>query len=333
MVYFKMDKQYLEQVKERMLLDYKSRTDPSWLAERTFFLTIHGSQAYGLARSESDFDIGGICIPPKKYFHGFLHNFEQAQSTNPDGAIYGIKKFMKLASDANPNVMELLWINPEFWIITHSFHKLLVENRELFLSTKVKHTYSGYATAQLNRIKTHRKWLVDPPDHRPTREEFGLPSVRLLSADQMGALNELVNQDMLKLDDNLMKRLQKENEFKRAVQEYKQYENWKITRNLFRSELEKLHGYDTKHAMHLVRLMTQCREILTTGKLNVFRADRDFLLDIRNGMLTCDEIIKWSEDQDKELDALAAISSLPHDPDRNKIDTLCQQIVEIGIVN
>lgn len=323
-----MDKLFLEQVKRKMLLDFQARTDPPWLAERTFFLTIHGSQAYGLARPDSDFDIGGICIPPKKYFLGFLNTFDQAQSTNPDGAIYGIKKFLKLAADANPNVMELLWIDPQFWLITHPFHERLLENREIFLSTKVKHTYSGYATAQLNRIKTHRKWLVDPPTHRPTREEFGLPPVRLLSADQMGALNQLVNEDMLKLDDNLMSRLQKENEFKRAVQEWQQYENWKITRNQFRSELEKLHGYDTKHAMHLVRLMTQCREILTTGKLNVYRSDRDFLLNIRSGMWTCDEVIAWSKKQDEELNVLAASSSLPHDPDRNKIDTLCQQLVE-----
>ena len=33
---------------------------------------------------------------------------------------------------------------------------------------------SGYATAQAKRIESHRKWLLDPPDHEPTREEFGL---------------------------------------------------------------------------------------------------------------------------------------------------------------
>lgn len=321
-----MDDKFLKEVKETMLRKYKLRKDPPWIVDKTIFLTIHGSQAYGLARPESDFDIGGICIPPKQYFYGFLHNFEQAQSTNPDGAVYGIKKYLQLASDANPNVMELLWIDPKFWLITSKTHEVLVKNRSVFLSTKVKHTYSGYAHAQLNRIRVHYKWLSNPP-HKPTREEFGLPPNKLLTTDQKGALNRLIEEGM-EVPENFMDRLQKENEYDKAVKDYQHYQTWKETRNEARADLEKLHGYDTKHAMHLVRLMRQCREILTTGTLNVLRKDRDELLDIRNGAWTYPKLVAWADQEEQELEHLAYTSKLPQKPNREWIDMLCQEIVE-----
>ena len=49
------------------------------------------------------------------------------------------------------------------------------EKRHMFLSMRVQHTYTGYAMSQLKRIRTHRKWLLDPPKEKPTRESFDLP--------------------------------------------------------------------------------------------------------------------------------------------------------------
>ena len=336
----------LEQVKQQMLLDYKARKDPPWLFDHTIFLTIHGSQAYGLARPDSDFDIAGICVPPKNYFFGFLNSFEQAQSTNPDGAVYGIKKFMQLASDANPavygikkfmqlasdanpNVMELLWIDPKFWIITSTVHEKLLENRELFLSAKVRFTYSGYAHQQLNRIKLHKRHLLSPPTHRPFREEFNLPETRIISRDQQGALNALQKENKLEIsNENFLLYLQQENKYQRAVQEWDQYQSWKKNRNIDRANLEAKYGYDTKHGMHLVRLMRQCKEILSTGEVLVLRPDREELLAIRDGAWSYEKIVEYAESEDKNMDTLYESTKLPKQPNRNKIDTLCQQIIE-----
>src|ERR1039458_5020213 len=41
----------------------------------------------------------------------------------------------------------------------------------------------------------------------------------------------------------------------RVVHQVDQYNGWKAQRNPKRAELEAKFGYDTKHAMHLVRLM------------------------------------------------------------------------------
>jgi hypothetical protein len=48
-----------------------------------------------------------------------------------------------------------------------------------------------------------------------------------------------------------------------------------------RTELVDKFGYDTKHAMHLVRLIRMAKEILIEGVVHVYRDDREELMDIR----------------------------------------------------
>lgn len=267
----------LKEKKQEVSEAWKKRcAEAPWLGFGTIFLSVHGSTAYGLDTETSDADLTGICIPPERFHFGFLHKLDQFQFNKPDGQIYGIKKFFQLATDANPNVLELLFIDPEFWVMEPDDSYLeLIKNRELFLSAKVRWTYAGYASAQLNRIKLHKKHLLNPPTHQPTREEFDLPPKRLISRDQQGALNALQKEEDYKIDlnENFILYLDKENKYNRAKQEWEQYNNWKDTRNPARAELEAKFGYDTKHASHLVRLLRQGREILTNGTLQVLRKD------------------------------------------------------------
>ncbi len=52
----------------------------NWLNENTIFVTLHGSQAYGLANEFSDVDVKGICIPPKDVEYNLYHHFEQVEN-------------------------------------------------------------------------------------------------------------------------------------------------------------------------------------------------------------------------------------------------------------
>ena len=322
-----MDK--LDQYKKYVLEAVNSRTDPEWLSKKTFFISIHGSYSYGLNIESSDIDLTGIATPPQKYYHGYLDKFDQAQFNKPDGQIYSLLKFIKLASDNNPNVLELLWLDEKFWVKTSSAHKKLIDNRHLFLSAKCRFTYSGYGMSQLNRIRSHKRWLLNPPTHKPTRPEFGLPETRVISKDQQGALNALAKEEEIDIAPNFIDYLQKENAYNRAIQEWEQYNNWKATRNESRATLEAKFGYDTKHGMHLVRLMRQCREILTDTTLNVYRKDdRDELLAIRNGDWSYDRLIEWADTQDKDMDELYKNTLLPKEPRRKEINNLCIQLVE-----
>ena len=90
-------------------------------------------------------------------------------------------------------------------------------------------------------------------------------------------------------------------EYLSAKETHKNYWTWKKNRNETRSALEESHGYDTKHAMHLVRLLRMGVESLRDGELIVKRPDAEELLSIRDGAWTYDEIVKYAESMDKEV--------------------------------
>ena len=88
-----------------------------------------------------------------------------------------------------------------------------------------------------------------------------------------------------------------------------------------KKEIEK-YGFDTKNAMHLIRLLIMGKELLQNGELKIYRDnDRDFLLDIRHGKYTPYQIEKMAEEMDAECGYMRDSSPLPNEPDRDKIET------------
>lgn len=302
--------------------------------KHTIYKVKHGSVAYGLATPESDLDIKGVAIPPNQYFLGFVDKFEQCERLvhkgHPnDEVIYDVRKFFSLAANSNPNICEMLWVDEADILYIDNFGKQLRSNAGLFLSKKARHTFSGYAHAQLKRIKTHKKWLLDPPKNMPQRSDFGLSNTQKpIDGSTFGALNSLM-EDGHEFDASVMTVLQNERKYLSAKQHWDQYQNWQKTRNKKRSELEAKYGYDTKHASHLVRLMRMCEEILLGKGVIVKRPDAEELLAIKTqGIWSYDELVEWAEKQDAKMDDLYEKSTLPHSPDLKKLDELCVSLVD-----
>lgn len=190
-----------------------------WLIPRAILFVIHGSRAYGTHLPTSDYDFKGVCVPPPRYRDGFIHRFAQAESPKhrakaetdkdtkglagegvevaggedtPDYVVYGIQKFFALAADCNPNLIEVLWAADESYQVLTPEGEALRAAKDKFLSRKAFYTFRGYAMAQLKRIQTHRKWLLNPPDHQPERSEFGLPERTVIPADQLAAAMSII---------------------------------------------------------------------------------------------------------------------------------------------
>lgn len=299
----------------------------AWLQERTIYLVKHGSVAYGTNIEGSDIDYKGVCIPPSNYYHGYLNHFEQEEGKDPDLAVYEIRKFFKLAADANPSIIEVLWVDEADIVQCNDIGRKLIDHRDLFLSRKARHTFSGYAISQLKRIKLHRDWLLHPVKDPPTRAEYDLPDNALMNASEYGATQSLIDKKV-PISESVLYIFNKEREYKTARMRYDQYQNWLKTRNPARAAMEAKFGYDGKHALHLCRLMRMCKEILETGKVIVKRPDRDELLAIRSGEWSFDKLIEYSKTMDQNMEAVMNASPLPHSPDRNKLDALCQSMVE-----
>ena len=265
--------------------------------------TIVGSVAYGLnIEGKSDLDVKGVAIPNIKHILG-LHPFEQHEIT-VDYVIYSLQKFVKLAASANPTILETLFVSESDILYMHPLGIKLRDNRDLFLSTKVKHSFSGYAYSQILRLKNHHKWINDP-QVQPKQEDYYITKYRMV--------NNVSTPHTAFL----------ENEYDAAYKKWVQYETWKTNRNPERAALEEAYGFDGKFAMHAIRLLKQGLECLRDGVVNVKRVkDREELLGIRNGKMSYEDLIKYADDLMKQLDEAYDKSPLPREVDMNKIEDL-----------
>lgn len=96
-----------------------------------------------------------------------------------------------------------------------------------------------------------------------------------------------------------------------------------ITRNGGRVAI---HG-NCKAAGHLVRLYRSGVELLRDGELQVYRPDREELLDIRNGKWSLVQIEAEAARLNQELQAARDVSPLPRKPDYAKAEKLLLELV------
>jgi len=292
--------------------------------------TIYGSRAYNLDRPGSDTDIKGVIVGPKYWYHGFLASPEQIEHS-ADHVHLEIRKFFRLAAATNPTILEMLWTDPEDHRKVTPAGLRILDNRDLLLTKKAHETFSKYALSQLKRIKSHRQWLLDPLTEAPTRQKFGLPEHSVVSQSQLGAAQKLIEDGQIEeaeLTPNFLDLLDKENRYQQAKTQWKQFQTWKKKRNPARAALEAKFGYDTKNAMHLVRLQRMAVEILTEGTVVVKRQDRQELLAIKDGAWKYDELLDLCIKLEAQIGEAAKLSSLPEKADEEILNKLCDSIVE-----
>lgn len=235
-----------------------------------FLIGYRGSIAHGMHIPNSDpdsiddKDIMGVCIPAiDEYFgtarFGHKGNGTREIARDPwDIVIYEFRKFIGLLKNGNPNVLSLLWLEPEHYIYRSPEADLLIEFRDLFLAKSVKASFVGYAHGQL---------------HRMTHQQF---------EGYMGSK---------------------------------------------RKALVEKHGYDTKNAAHLIRLLRMGIEALTEGVLHVRRSDNNQLLDIKRGEWTLEQVKAEASRLFALVDEAYVRSILSPEPDHVRINALSIEIL------
>jgi uncharacterized protein len=89
-----------------------------------------------------------------------------------------------------------------------------------------------------------------------------------------------------------------------------------------RDELIEIHGYDTKAAMHLVRVLDEGKELMDTGKITLPRPNVELLKRIRGGEFDFPEIEFMYDQRLALLLEAQEKSSLPAELDRAKISKI-----------
>lgn len=302
---------------------------PQPLEGTVIFETVHGSRAYGLATEASDTDLRGILVPPVLAFAGYVVGADQIEPS-PERVLFEIRKFFRLAAACNPTVIELLFTDPADHVSVSPEGERLLERKGEFLSRLAGDSFGKYGLAQLRRIRTHRRWLLSPPGRKPERGDFGLPERSTIPRDEQGAAESMLRDGRLEeesLPARFLDLLDRERRHRVALREWQQYQEWTRSRNKTRAELERQHGYDTKHAMHLIRLLRMAVEILTDGSVRVRRPDAEELLAVRRGALSFDALLEQAEAMGTRLKALAENSALPPRPDDARLNALCGELV------
>jgi predicted nucleotidyltransferase len=352
------------------------------IEQRTILIALTGSRGYGLSTATSDYDYRGIFIATKPYYLG-LSQIEQVDKdwdTTPsktfpylakDTCIYELRKFLKLAIDNNPNILELFWFKD--YVHLTEVGNILQQHRQLFLSKRIKQTYSGYGYAQIKKLESHRRWLLNPPQHQPTAAEFGFVDNPPLNVSQINSFLEYLyllirdrieylepaktlynlltaeidykgilkqhslpdealetTQKLVNCSEEFLQKLQKSQQYQRAIREYKNYQSWKKNRNPERAKMEAKVGYDCKFAMQAIRLLKTGIEILKTQNLIVDRreaGDAEELLAIKKGQHSYDEVMQIAKQLYQQLDEAEAVSTLPKSVDESIVNQLCMDLV------
>jgi predicted nucleotidyltransferase len=321
------------------------------IEENTILLCVAGSRMYNLHTPSSDWDYRGVMTRPISTYAGWSQ-FEQKNEgwekessiggvfsrLGGDTTIYDLRKFLTLLREGRPNQIEYLFAK-DYLHLTEA-GKYLISQRDKFLTNQIKFRFIGYAKSQIQRMETHRKWLLDPPSKPPEKSEFGSD---VMSRDEVNALCELLwvsVKDRLEylrpveklatllngkidykaifknypIEDELIKpasiilntnesaitRLQRSQRYYAELRKWQNYQHWLKKRNPERAKIEAKVGYDTKHALHCLRLLFQAHFLFRDQFLYVDLTEvdpfmKEMLVGIKQGKISYEEVRKASD--------------------------------------
>lgn len=118
--------------------------------------------------------------------------------------------------------------------------------------------------------------------------------------------------------------------YSKYCRDYREYWDWVEKRNDLRYENTIDHGknYDAKNMMHTFRLLNMAEEIAREGVVNVRRHDRDFLLKIRSGAFSYEELVEVANEKIVQIEHLYETSSLPEEPDLARAEEILVEMRE-----
>lgn len=141
------------------------------IEKHTIFLARVGSHSYGTNIEGSDIDLRGCLIAPMRSYCDPYFTFEQheeavAKGFATDKVVYDIKKFIKLAAQANPNSLEPLFVESRFIETMTTEGQTLINNRNLFISQEFKSRIFGFANREMAELgRGIEKVQRDPIEH------------------------------------------------------------------------------------------------------------------------------------------------------------------------
>ena len=277
-----------------------------------------GSHLYGTNTTRSDKDFVAVAMPHPTHILG-MESFETCDirtnssasghrnnAADVDVTIHSLPKFITLASGCNPNIVEMLFVPDNCKVITTGWWEQVLQVREAFIHKGAYHRFSGYAFSQRKKLEAKRQTWVLREELREKMEKLGLGLEEALVKARQGAqkLPGTTTEDLrwgsyLPIINDLLRC----------------GESW-------RSELYSEHGYDTKFASHMIRLLHEGIELLTEGTIRLPLTHVREVLAIKEGQWSYEHVMDHA-DHLKQLADLAYVKSdLPKKPNLRVLEQL-----------
>nr|WP_237225492.1 nucleotidyltransferase domain-containing protein [Rubinisphaera sp. JC750] len=184
------------------------------LIDHVIFQCIIGSQAYGLADSESDVDRRGFYLPPAERHWSLYGVPEQLENHETQEAYWEIQKFIILALKANPNVLECLY-SPLVERATPLAEELIAM-REIFLSRLIYQTFNGYVISQFKKMQ------ADIRNQGKVKWKHVMHLIRLLISGTEGLKHGVIPVQVTDHRDDLLR-------IKRGEMDWDETEKWRLS--------------------------------------------------------------------------------------------------------
>lgn len=295
-----------------------------------------GSHLYGTLTPNSDVDYAGIFLPPKHFILGIQRVEEVDLSIKDknvagkntqhavDRKLYEFRKFIKLALENNPNIIEQVFVNEPNIVYINEIGKALLAQKHLFPHQGLLQKFKGYAFSQKHKM------IIRTDNYHELQSAFDYlkdyPGQKELLIELKNKFLPFMKftQDYCRIGDL---NLQKSIYVKKAVAMIEE----RLSKVGHRKELITQYGFDTKFASHLIRLLLEGKELLTKGSLQFPLADKETLLAIKQGRWSIKEILDYADQLESEIDNLAKHSLLPSKPCLAEIEKFTMEILTAHI--
>jgi len=300
-----------------------------------------GSHLYGTNTPDSDEDYVGIFLPPKEYIIG-LKNVEEVDlsiiSVGKDGKntsdaidrkMYEFRKFVNLALGNNPNILEILFANEENILHVNHYGERLLDIRHCFPSQLCVKKFLEYAKSQKHKM------IIRSDKHNELNYGYGflktLPDKMTMSEvilEPQNKMRSVINDVSSSVIPCFMKRQSHIHcgdicfEPGVYVKKARKILKERIDKATNRSDLILKHGYDTKFASHLIRLLFEGLTLVRTGKLEFPLPEVRVLKEIRNGKWETEKVIAFADGLVGTIEDAVKTTVLPKTPNYKQIEHL-----------